>query len=179
MSTQRFQITLRYQGKTYSYIETFKPCHDWSAQRMAEYQYNEGNYACDCNRSLRIGQHCDNGFKEMPCGQSIELVSLVPVQKWQSACRTTVYIDTPYELAVPRRRTVKRYVRDIQAHTIYKGIQVGVIALNRQRITVYRRTDSDDAWTSLFNEAAGLCPETYEDCNSQSSNESNASVSER
>lgn len=42
----------------------------------AEFMWTDGNYNCDCNRSLYIGRQCDKSFPEMTCGEQIELVSL-------------------------------------------------------------------------------------------------------
>ncbi len=68
------RVYLRYKGVTYSYEEMFEDAH------MADYQYREGNYACDCNRSLFIGRYCDPDFPELVCGEEIELVALTPVE---------------------------------------------------------------------------------------------------
>ena len=41
------------------------------------YMYKEGNYSCDCNRSLHIQRYSNHaGFEEWDCGESIELVDL-------------------------------------------------------------------------------------------------------
>lgn len=47
---------------------------EWSAQQAAEWMFNEGNYACDCNRSLFINEYCDKDFPDMDCGDTIELI---------------------------------------------------------------------------------------------------------
>lgn len=46
-----------------------------------EYIYREGNYSCDCNKSLFIQQQCDPNFPEMTCGEKIEMVSLEKLDK--------------------------------------------------------------------------------------------------
>lgn len=66
---ENVRVTLRYKGRTYSYVEPL-------IVGSADYMYREGNYACDCNKSLFIHNYCDVSFAEMPCGDSIELVSL-------------------------------------------------------------------------------------------------------
>ena len=40
------------------------------------YMYKEGNFSCDCNKSLFIQQLCDEEFPEFECGNLIELVSV-------------------------------------------------------------------------------------------------------
>ena len=41
----------------------------------AIWMFTEGNYACDCNRSLFIRQQFgDNSIPELPCGDQIELI---------------------------------------------------------------------------------------------------------
>ena len=66
-------ITLDYKGHIYSYTENFG--YEYPAD-SARYMYEEGNYACDCNRSLFIERHCNDEFQEMGCGDEIKLVSL-------------------------------------------------------------------------------------------------------
>jgi len=64
------RVWLHYNGVTYSYEDAFEDAH------MAEYQYTDGNYGCDCNRSLFIARHCDPDFPDMECGETIELLRL-------------------------------------------------------------------------------------------------------
>lgn len=40
------------------------------------YTYNEGNYACDCNRALLLRQYCGVDVDAIVCGHTIELLSL-------------------------------------------------------------------------------------------------------
>lgn len=42
----------------------------------ALFMFNEGNYSCDCNKSLFIIEKCDKNFKELECGEDIELVTI-------------------------------------------------------------------------------------------------------
>lgn len=58
-----------FDGQVYDYPE------QW------EYIYKEGNYSCDCNKSLFIRQQCDPGFPEMTCGEKIEMVNLEKIDK--------------------------------------------------------------------------------------------------
>jgi hypothetical protein len=43
---------------------------------MVFFMYEDGNYSCDCNRSIFIKQYCDQEFEEIACGEEIKLVSL-------------------------------------------------------------------------------------------------------
>ena len=75
-------VTLRHGGVDYDYYHRFGEPHpvsgiaDDDPVRTARYMYEEGNYDCDCNRSLFIGRHCDDSFPQMECGEEIELISL-------------------------------------------------------------------------------------------------------
>lgn len=78
----RFEITLEYEGKTYTIIDTFEAWDQYcDARYVAEYMYNEGNYACDCNRSQFIAEQCDASFPELECGDAIKLVSITQVEE--------------------------------------------------------------------------------------------------
>jgi hypothetical protein len=48
---------------------------DWPASAAIIYQYTEGNYACDCNRSLFLYDWDENDKK--PCGNTIRLDKIV------------------------------------------------------------------------------------------------------
>lgn len=67
-------ITLKYKDRQYNFIFDFK-CD--ISEDSAEYLFEDGNYACDCNRSLFIKQHCDKNFKQLSCGgDEIELIKI-------------------------------------------------------------------------------------------------------
>lgn len=71
----KVNIELKYKGKTYNFTDD-----GYEDIEHAEYMWEEGNYSCDCNKSLFIQRNCDESFnygEEMPCGDKIELVSLV------------------------------------------------------------------------------------------------------
>ena len=91
----KYTITLAYQGKQYSWLDDWEYQDDenWTADRHVLYMYDEGNYACDCNRSDFLCQYCDVDFKDapdaewderytnggawtLPCGDTITLVSI-------------------------------------------------------------------------------------------------------
>ena len=66
-------VRLAYRGRLYTiHHEVGYGFEDHSIH----YMFEEGNYSCDCNRSLFIAQECDDYFPHMDCGESIELVSL-------------------------------------------------------------------------------------------------------
>lgn len=87
-------VVLRYRGIDYDYYHTFGEAHPGGLYRLygtvdpdpirtARYMYTEGNYDCDCNRSLFIERHCDASFNDwygiddaMACGEEIELIAL-------------------------------------------------------------------------------------------------------
>jgi hypothetical protein len=49
------RVTLEYKGQQYSFIETFGYGYPWSS---VEFMWRDGNYACDCNRSLFLQRQC-------------------------------------------------------------------------------------------------------------------------
>jgi len=71
----RFKIVLRYQNKEYVLFDECK------YRDGLEFNWTEGNYSCDCNRSLFIKRQCDPDFPKMECGETIELVSLEEVKE--------------------------------------------------------------------------------------------------
>lgn len=65
---------LEYQGKRYTIEQEFP---DFADEEAIDYLFTDGNYACDCTRSLFIREQCDPEFPELPCGgDEIELVEL-------------------------------------------------------------------------------------------------------
>jgi hypothetical protein len=74
----KVEVELEYKGKIYKFID--EGYHDFE---VATFMWEEGNYSCDCNRSLFIQEYCDENFNkgtEMECGDSIKLVSLTEVK---------------------------------------------------------------------------------------------------
>lgn len=49
-------------------------CYGFGEHEHAEHMFRDGNYACDCNRSLFIQRQCDKDFDELDCGHDIELI---------------------------------------------------------------------------------------------------------
>lgn len=93
-------VTLRCQGEEHTFVDDFEYVpwlHDdgtvaRTSFEVAEYMYTEGNYGCDCNKSLFLARHCgvsferhenteeEDGVWALKCGSSIELVSLNDVK---------------------------------------------------------------------------------------------------
>jgi hypothetical protein len=67
------KVKLKYNNKEYEYNQDFS--YEYPAN-LVHFMYEEGNYSCDCNRSLFIQRHCDSSFKEIGCGEKIQLMSL-------------------------------------------------------------------------------------------------------
>jgi len=72
-------VTLEYKGKKYVVDDNFdygpSEWHD-DPRGQALYMWEEGNYSCDCNRSIFIGRYCDQTFPKFPCGEEINLVNI-------------------------------------------------------------------------------------------------------
>lgn len=65
-----------YQGKEYELEYDFGYAYPVDA---AHYMFKDGNYACDCNRSLFLAEK-HGGFPELDCGHEIELTAFQVVQ---------------------------------------------------------------------------------------------------
>jgi hypothetical protein len=84
------KITLDYKGQEFNVIDDTTPLE------QAEYLYTEGNYACDCNKSLFIARYCNYSFEHelrseytlgnwiLPCGDTIKLVKIEPLYQIKS-----------------------------------------------------------------------------------------------
>jgi len=73
----KFKIIVEYKNKKYSLIEEWKEKYSWESElEGVRYMYDEGNYSCDCNKSLFIQRQCDPKFPEMKCGDKIKLLSI-------------------------------------------------------------------------------------------------------
>jgi len=66
-------VSLKYKDKVYTFDYDFGK--DYS-EEGAEFMFEDGNFSCDCNRSIFIREYCDKDFEEMDCGDEIELVNL-------------------------------------------------------------------------------------------------------
>lgn len=70
------KMMFRYKGKNYPYEMDFGYGYPVGS---AHYMFEEGNYACDCNRSLFLSREYPN-FEEMDCGENIDLISFEVIQ---------------------------------------------------------------------------------------------------
>lgn len=65
-----FIAVLKYEGREYVVTTT-----GHTSEAGAEFMWTDGNYSCDCNRSIMIRQKYGTDFMpELFCGETIELV---------------------------------------------------------------------------------------------------------
>ena len=77
MRTLRTTATLEYEERQYTVVILFPPCGGIEyPKHAADFMWTEGNYDCDCNKSMFIQEQCDPNFQELDCGDSIRLVNL-------------------------------------------------------------------------------------------------------
>lgn len=70
------KFQLKYKEKTY--IVEDELCEpDPDSECEIPFIWEDGNYACDCNRSLFIQRCCDENFPDFTCGHEIELIGIV------------------------------------------------------------------------------------------------------
>lgn len=67
-----------YDGKTYHITDEFSSDH---TEEGVEFIFTDGNYACDCNRSVFIRTQCDPTFPDMDCGDEIKMENFRIVRK--------------------------------------------------------------------------------------------------
>lgn len=78
--SRTFEVTLEYQGKKYQIQEVWEEKFGWNDElEGVTWMYEEGNYSCDCNRSLFIWRKYP-GFESMDCGDKIKLVSIKEIK---------------------------------------------------------------------------------------------------
>jgi len=84
-----YRVPLAYKDKVYAFYFPIKNELDDKSQQDLhimtkemderavnyDYMWHEGNYACDCNRSIFINRYCCE-FTEMACGDEIKLLEL-------------------------------------------------------------------------------------------------------
>lgn len=63
-------MTFKYNGNEYYYEENFGKEY---TEDSARFMFFDGNYSCDCNKSLFIQRECDESFPEMGCGDEIQI----------------------------------------------------------------------------------------------------------
>ena len=66
------RVVFEYEDKKYDFV-----IKDIT---FSNFWFEEGNAACDCNRSLFIAQDCDDTFPEMDCGSKIKMTLLEEVK---------------------------------------------------------------------------------------------------
>jgi hypothetical protein len=75
------EIVLKYKEKEYKFNFDFG---SYIPSENAEYLFEDGNYACDCNRSMFIKKYCNKDFLELQCGgDEIDLISFTIIQEGQ------------------------------------------------------------------------------------------------
>lgn len=73
------KFQLKYKEKTYI-VEDELCKSDPDSECEIPFIWEEGNYSCDCNRSLFIQRCCDESFPSLPCNSEdnqIELIGIV------------------------------------------------------------------------------------------------------
>ena len=75
----KVNVILQYEGKNYEYTDKL----EYENYEHAEFMYTDGNWGCDCNRSIFINDHVDDEFPIMVCGDKIKLVELVEMKEEQ------------------------------------------------------------------------------------------------
>lgn len=74
------KVLLGYKGKHYNIEMDYHPGYP---EHTIRFMFEEGNYCCDCNRSIFIQEQCDENFKELDCGDEIELMKLEVEYRWK------------------------------------------------------------------------------------------------
>lgn len=72
-------IELEYKGIRYRIDDKWNDMPGTSTDELKElmiFWWEQGNGACDCNRSLEIGRQCDHEFPHLLCGDDIKLISI-------------------------------------------------------------------------------------------------------
>ena len=67
------KLEMEYKGNFYNLEEDFG--YEYPADSV-RYMFFDGNYSCDCNKSLFIQRQCDENFPELDCGDEIEITKL-------------------------------------------------------------------------------------------------------
>ena len=95
--TLHIKVHLRFDGKDYTFIDDHSDFDYEGADEPSPYWWEEGNGACDCNRSLFIKRECDGKFPEMECGDSIKLIDLEFIGDWKYP-RREIEVEVTKEL---------------------------------------------------------------------------------
>lgn len=74
------KVTLKYQTTTYVVFDDLyvfqEDSNDDEAFSHTLSMWEDGNYSCDCNKSLFIQRQHNEDFQEMTCGETVELVEI-------------------------------------------------------------------------------------------------------
>jgi hypothetical protein len=73
----KVKVTLEHEDNRYSFIPD--KC-EYDDLQGAEFMWTEGNFGCDCNKSLFIQDQCDESFPDMECGDEIKLIGIEIVE---------------------------------------------------------------------------------------------------
>ena len=65
-------LVFYFEGKDYALVFDFGCKCSFAT---AKYMFEEGNYSCDCNRSIFMSAEFSD-FEEMDCGSEIKLISM-------------------------------------------------------------------------------------------------------
>ena len=71
------KMKLKYNGKEYDYQEDFGYAYPIES---AEYMFKDGNYSCDCNKSLSLNRKYGDEVPVKGCGDEIELIEFEVLQ---------------------------------------------------------------------------------------------------
>ena len=87
MDSRTLRVVMRHEGTEHSYEEADPYLIDGNLTEQLDalrWMWLEDDYGCDCNRGIFIERHCGvdvfPDLDEWPCGETIELVSLVLVR---------------------------------------------------------------------------------------------------
>lgn len=72
------KMNLRYKEKIYPLEFDFG--YEYP-EDSARFMFFDGNYSCDCNLSLFIGDYLDEEFEELDCGNEIDILDFEVVYK--------------------------------------------------------------------------------------------------
>ena len=80
----QMKVTLEFGGKEYIFEDS-----NYS-DGAGCFWWEEGNGACDCNRSLFIKRNCSDSFLEMKCGDQITLKNIELIFQYRKPPRFIV-----------------------------------------------------------------------------------------
>lgn len=81
------KIKYKYNEEVGEYFDDFGFLFKNEDGSINDYWWEEGNGACDCNRSIMFGiaekypEKCREGDTAFPCGDTIEILEINPIQE--------------------------------------------------------------------------------------------------